>query len=231
MGGAMSSRDPSHLKRALRWLALVAPAALTIWWFWTRPAPTVSAYDEALDRALAPVMTQREVQAKLGAASPAQARQLARQFAASSIQYLAPRDLELWQSVRLAVARASPAACARLWKGGPTEFLGPAIVGLGDETLDAYTEMLGRALALRLERKPPPEPPAGAVERGLAAISAQLPAEQRARFMTDVERRDLTDARACELFLTVSSGTEKLEPALRSELLRALAKELPLAPP
>jgi len=226
----MSARDASPPKRALRWLLLLAPAALTSWWFWSRPSPVASAYEEALDRALAPVMAQREVQAKLGAASAGQARLLARQFAASSIQYLGPRDLELWQSVRLAVARASPDACARLWKGGSTEFLGPAIVGLGDETLDAYTEMLGRALALRLERKPPPEPAAGAVEHGLAAISAELAPGERAAFDTDVKRRDLSDARACELFLDVSTGAQKLEPGARTDFLRALAKELPVAP-
>jgi hypothetical protein len=218
------------LSRALRWLVLALPAVLVIGWFWGRPPQGGSAYDDALDRALAPVMAQREVRAKLGAASPSQARLLARQLAASSIQYLAPRDLELWQSVRLAVARESPAACARLWKGGNAEFLGPAVVALGSDTLESYTEMLGRGLALRLERKPPPEPSAGALERGLEAISAQLPAEQRASFSADLKRSDLSDARACELFIRISSATEKLEPDERTDFLRALAKALPVTP-
>lgn len=223
-------RRPSTQGRVLRWLALLAPATLAAWWLANKPKPAASAYDDALDRALAPVMAQREVQAKLGAASRTQARLLARELSAISVQYLAPRDLELWQRVRLAVARASPSDCARLWKGGKADFLGPAIALLGDDTLEQYTEMLGRALALRLERKPPPEPPPGAIERALKAISARLSPEQRERFEADVKRRDLSDARACELYLTVSTLTEQLEPAARTDFLRALAKELPVAP-
>ena len=40
------------------------------------------------------------------------------------------------------------------------------------------------------------------------------------------ERSDVSDERACELFLTLSSGADKLEPALRVEFYRALAAEL-----
>jgi hypothetical protein len=150
-----------------------------------------SRFDDALDRALAPVMEQREVQLKLGAATPSQARLLARELAQRSIQYLAPRDLEIWQATRVRVARASPGACAKFWLGGDQALLGPAIAALGDEALDAYVEMLARALALRLERKPAPLPTAHAIERGFAAIAAGLPPEARAAFENDVERRDL----------------------------------------
>ncbi|HYP89876.1 MAG TPA: hypothetical protein VEQ59_17025, partial [Polyangiaceae bacterium] len=103
---------------------------------------------------------------------------------------------------------------------------GPAVAALNDDALELSTEMLGRALALRLEQKTPPAPVPGALGRGLAAIAALLPAAERARFEADLARHDLSDARACELFLTVSTLTESLEPASRSEFLRALASSL-----
>lgn len=225
---AMSRGPQSRRSIAVRAVVLLAPAVLVGWWFSTRARRAPSPYDEALDRALAPVMEQRDVKSKLGAASPTQARLLARQLAELSIQYLSPRDLELWQDVRLAVARSSPAACARLWQGGSNDFFGPAVAALGPETLEAYTEMLGRGLALRLEHKPPPEPSSEALARGLAAIAETLPDGERARFEADVKRRELPDARACELFLTLSSGTQKVGPAERGDFLRALAKALEL---
>jgi hypothetical protein len=210
----------------IRALLLLAPVLFVAWWLWRRPTREISRYDDALDRALAPVMEQREVKAKLGAVTSAQARLLARDLAEQSIQYLAPRDLELWQATRARVAEASPARCAKLWKGGSTEFLGPAIAALGDDALDAYVAMLARALALRLERKPPPEPSVGALRQGFDAIAAQMPADAAASFRTDVARRELTDARACELFRSLSAGIQRLEPAQRVDFLRALAKAL-----
>lgn len=191
-----------------------------------KPAPEPSSYEEALDRALEPVLSGRELGKILSASSPAQVRLVAREAAQTSIRYLAPRDLELWQQLRLRVARSSPAACARLWRGGRADFFGPAVAALGDETLAQYTEMLARGLALRLERKPPPEPTAGALERGIRAISAAQPEAERVRFTSDLERRDVSDARGCELFIELSSGTEALEPATRTDFLRALAKGL-----
>ncbi len=223
---SMSSRSQGRSLRAIRLLALSVPALLVGWWFWVGPRASPSSYDEALDRALEPVLAGRELGAKLGAASPAQVRLVAREAAQTSIRYLAPRDLELWQEVRLRVARSSRAACSRLWQGGSTDFFGPAVAALGDEPLRQYTEMLGRGLALRLERKPPPEPSAGALERGLDAIANLQPEPGRARFRADLSRRDLDDARACELFLAVSTGTERLEPGARTDFLRALAKGL-----
>jgi len=206
--------------------ALVVPAVLAGWWLWRRPERVSTQFDDALDRALAPVIEQSGAQHKLGAPTPTLTRVLGRELAERSVQYLSARDLELWQNTRLRVARASPAACARLWKGGDATFLGPAVVALGEETLNAYTEMLARGFALRLERKPPPEPQLGAIDRGFVAIAASLPAAARPSFEADIKRRDLSDARACELFLTLSSGTEKLEPLARIDFLRALAKEL-----
>src|SRR6478735_2237485 len=98
---AMSSRGPRRTVRGLRALALGAPALFVVWWLVTRSDPAPSAYEDALDRALAPVIAQRDVQAKLRAASSGQARQLAREFSERSIPYLGPRDLELWQSIRV----------------------------------------------------------------------------------------------------------------------------------
>jgi len=210
----------------IRALLLLAPVLFVGWWLWRRPAHESSRFDDALDRALAPVMEQREVKSKLGAVTSAQARLLARELAEQSIQYLAPRDLELWQATRARVALSSPVACAKLWKGGSTEFLGPAITALGDDALEAYVAMLARGLSLRLERKPPPQPSVTALSQGFAAIAAQMPAEAGAAFQADVGRRELTDARACELFRALSSGLDRLEPAQRVDFLRALAQAL-----
>lgn len=224
--GSMSSPRRRSSLRAARLLALSVPAVFVAWWFWVGPRATPSSYDEALDRSLEPILAGRELGARLGAASPAQLRLVAREAAQTSIRYLAPRDLELWQETRLRVARSSTAACARLWQGGSSDFFGPAVAALGDEPLRQYTDMLGRGLSRRLERKPPPEPSAGALERGLEAIAAALPERERGRFRADLARRDLDQARACELFLSVSSGTQRLEPAARTDFLRALAKGL-----
>jgi hypothetical protein len=226
----MSAPGRSRLLRIVRFVGLGAAALFAGWWFWIKPQPAPSSYEEALDRALEPVLSGRELATKLGTASPAQVRLIAREAAQTSTQYLSPRDLELWQSVRLRVAQSSQVACARLWQGGSTEFFGPAVAALGDETLRQYTEMLGRGLALRLERRSLPEPAPGALQRGFAAIGAALSASERARFEGDLARKDLPDARACELFLAVSSGTEALDPATRTDFLRALAQALQPAP-
>jgi len=222
----MTSPGQRRLSRAGLGVVLLLPAALVVWWLWARSERVTSRFDDALDQALKPVIEQSEAQHKLGAATPALTRVLTRELAERSMQYLSARDLELWQQTRSRVARASPAACARLWKGGDAAFLGPAIATLGQETLDAYTAMLARGLALRLERKPPPEPQRAAIEHGFAAIAAGLPEANRASFQADVKGRELSDARACELFLTLSDGTDKLEPLARADFLRALAKEL-----
>jgi hypothetical protein len=229
MAVAMTAPGPRPFRRAVLGLVLVLPAVLAFWWFWSRPEHVTTRFDDALDRALKPVMEQAEVQHKLGAATPTLARILARQLAERSVQYLSARDLELWQKTRVLVARSSPEACARLWKGGDSALLGPPIAALGEETLNAYTEMLARGFALRLEQKPPPEPQLGALDRGFAAIAAGLPDAARPGFEADVRRRDLSDARACELFLTLADGTARLDPLARADFLRALAKELPAA--
>jgi hypothetical protein len=226
MAAGMTSPGQRPFRRAALGSVLVVPAVLAGWWLWTRPERVTTGFDDALDRALAPVIEQGGAQHKLGAPTPALTRVLARELAERSVQYLSARDLELWQKTRWRVAQASPDACARLWKGGDAAFLGPAIAALGADALDAYAEMLARGFALRLERKPPPEPQLGAIDRGFSAIAAGLPPDARASFEADVKRRDLSDTRACELFLTVSSGTEKLEPLSRADFLRALAKEL-----
>jgi hypothetical protein len=226
MVAAMAPEGSRRKSSILLTLVLLAPAALSVWWLATRSEHTASSFDDALDRALAPVMQQREVQAKLSAATSTQARLLAREVAKRSVQYLDPRDLELWAATRGRVASVSKPACAHLWKGGDDTFLGPAIAALGDETLDAYVEMLARGLALRLEKKPPPAVSVAALDRGFAAIAEQLPAETRARFEADVKRRDVTDERACELFRMLSLGAEKLSPPLRVDFYRALASAL-----
>ena len=109
-------------------------------------------------------------------------------------------------------------------------FVGPAIASLGDDVLEPYVDMLSRALALRLERKPPPSSSAGALERGFSAIAEQLPPAAREPFRADTKRQDVSDARACELFITLGSGAEKLEPAVRVDFYRALAEALEVKP-
>jgi hypothetical protein len=207
--------------------AMLVPLALSAWWFWRRPPEaTPSQLEAALDRATAPVLEQHAAEAKLGMSSPAQVRILARQLALDSVRYLAPADLELWAGLRLDVARASREACARLWKGADERFLAQSVASLGDEKLRVYSEMLARGLALRLERKPPPALSQGAIQRGTAAVAAQLREPARAAFEADLRRSDLDDPGACRLFLELSGGAQKLEPAARTELYRAQAAEL-----
>jgi hypothetical protein len=207
-------------------LLLLVPLLLALYWLRTRHNPQASRFDEALDRALLPVLSSHEAQTKLGASTAAQTRILTRVLAERSVVYLAPGDLELWQTTRLHAAEASPQVCAKLWKGGEQTFLGPAIAALGDDALQRYVEMLARGLALRLERKPPPTTSLGAIDRGLSEIADGLPPETEAAFRADASKRELSDARACELFLTLARGSERLEPGLRTDFLRALAKEL-----
>ena len=90
--------------------------------------------------------------------------------------------------------------------------------------------MLARALALRLEQKPQPSLVSGIIDRGFALIAEQLPPEARSQFQADAKRRDVSDARACELFLTLGGGAEKLEPTLRVAFYRALAAALEVQP-
>jgi hypothetical protein len=227
----MTAEDQRRAGRVLRGVTLLVPLLLVGWWLWSRPERGPSRFDDALDRALAPVMQQSELPQEVRLLTSSQARLVARDLAERSVPYLGPRDLELWAALRASVARASPQACSKLWKGGDETFLGPAIVGLGPEALEAYVQMLARALALRLEllrleRKPPPQPSASAIERGFAAIAAQLPADAHTEFEQDVKRRDVNDEQACRLFLTLSAGAEKLEPSLRAEFYRALASAL-----
>lgn len=214
------------LSRIALAVLLVVPLGLSLWWLATRSPPVATRFDEALDRALLPVMQQREVQHKLSAVSPSRAQLLARDLARRSVPYLAPRDLELWAATRERAARASPAVCAKLWKGGDDAFLGPAIAQLGDEELEAYVAMLARGFALRLERKPPPSVRPGSIERGIGAAASALDGEARAAFERDVKRHDIGDARACELFLLLSAAAAKLEPNARSDFYRALAAQL-----
>jgi hypothetical protein len=231
MAPAMTAEDQRRAGRVLRGAALLVPLLLVGWWLWSRPEGGPSRFDDALDRALTPVMQQSELQQEVRLLTSSQARLVARDLAQRSLPYLGPRDLELWAAMRASVARASPQACSKLWKGGDETFLGPAIANLGPETLEAYVQMLTRALALRLEllrleRKPPPQPSRAAIERGFAAIAAQLPADAHAQFEQDVKRPDVNDEQACRLFLTVSDGAERLEPTLRYEFYRALASAL-----
>lgn len=222
---ASRSRRSARLTLAV---LLLAALALVGAWLLRHGREPSSRFDAALDRALEPVLRQHEAALKVGAGTPAQVRLLAREAAASSVRYLAPADLELWAATRLRVARASPEACAQLWLGGDAAFLGRALAELGGDVLERYVDMLARGLARRLERKPPPEPQPGAIQRGTRAIAEALPAEQRAAFLSDLGRTDLTEARACELFLLLSAGAEQLPPAERVDFLRALAKELPI---
>lgn len=223
----MAAADQHRTRRGLLLAALLVPLALSAWWFWRRPAEASPAHFQAsLDRAIEPVLELHAAEAKLGMSSRGQVRALARQLALDSVPYLAPADLELWAALRLELAHASPVSCARLWKGVDDAFMAQAIAGLGDEKLRAYSEMLARGLALRLERKPPPPLAAGAIPRGTAAVAALLPEPERARFQADLARRDLDDTRACQLFLQLSGGAQELEPAQRTELYRALSVQL-----
>jgi hypothetical protein len=205
---------------------LLVPLVLCVWWLWARQLPQSSPFEVALDRALAPVIDERAAQTKLGASTSTQTRLMARQLALSSVPYLGPRDLELWAELRKRVALASPAACARLWKGAEETFIGSSVAALGADSLTAYTEMLSRGFALRLERRPLPSSAPGALERGIAAAAASLGEEERAAFEADVRRPDVSDERACELLLTLSRGVETLDVGGRTDFYRVLASQL-----
>jgi hypothetical protein len=205
---------------------LVLPLVASIVWFSKRRQPVTTPFEASLDRAVAPVLEQRELQTKLRAVTARQARLLARELAQRSVPYLAPRDLDLWAATRERVARSSPVACAKLWKGGDDAFLGPAIAELGDDALDAYTAMLARGLALRLERRPPPSVAPGSIQRGFRAVAEGLDPQARAAFERDSARADVSDARACELFLILAGGAARLEQGLRTDFYRALAADL-----
>ena len=226
----MSSEGQRRTGRVMRGIVLVVPLVLAGVWLSNRPAPGGSRFDEALDRAVAPVMQQTDLPKKLGAVTSTQARLLSRELAERSVPYLGPRDLELWAATRLSVARASPAACARLWKGGDDALLRSAIGALDHEALETYTQMLARGLALRLEGKPVPGLVPGIIDRGFAAIAEQLPPDTRRQFQDDVHRPDVSDERACQLFLLLGSGAEKLDPILRIDFYRALASALQVQP-
>jgi hypothetical protein len=217
----------SRSARLLLAFALLVPLGFSLWWFWRHPSDSApSRFDAALDRALAPVLEAHAANVKLGMSTPAQAKVLARQLAQDSAPFLAPADLELWAAIRLEAARSSPVACAHLWKGGDEAPLRQAVVELGDARLTAWTEMLARGFAVRLERKRPPEVSPSALPRGREAIIQALPPAQQPGFRADLSNRQLSDARACQLFVTLSSQAQQLEPALRSELYRALAVSL-----
>lgn len=205
---------------------LLLPLAVCVWWLSARGEPEASDFDVALDRALAPVIEARGAQSKLGASTSTQTRLLARQLAVSSVPYLGARDLELWAELRQRVARSSPAACAKLWKGADELFIGASVAQLGEQALTSYAEMLARGFALRLEKSPQPGAPPGAIERGVTAASASLPQAERAAFEADVRRPDVTDARACELLLTLEGAVAKLDVAPRTDYYRALSLRL-----
>lgn len=194
------------------------------WWLWTRQEPEASDFEVALDRALAPVIEERAAQTKLGTSTSTQTRLMARQLAVSSVPYLGPRDLELWADLRKRVALSSPSACAKLWKGADETFIGSAVAALGEDALTSYTEMLARGFALRLERRPLPATAAGAVERGFSTASASMSEMERAAFEADVRRPDVTDARACELLLTLGRAVEQPDVAGRTDFYRDLRK-------
>ncbi len=225
----MTAPRPRRSGRLILAVLLALPLLLLGLWLLRRDDAPAARFDAALDRALQPVLAQHQAALAVGASTPKQLRLLSREAAASSLQYLAPADLELWAATRLRVAQSSSDACARLWQGGDAAFVGRAVAELGDDALEAYTSMLARGLSLRLERKPPIEPAPGAIARATRAIADALPSEQRAAFLADVGRADLSPARACELFLTLSTGAQRLPPPTRIEFLRALAKELPVA--
>jgi hypothetical protein len=226
----MTSEAPRRAGRVLRGVVLAVPLALAAFWLFNRPSRTAPRFDEALDRAVAPVMQHTDLPKKLGAVTSTQARLLSRELAERSVPYLGPRDLELWAATRLRVARASKLACARLWKGGDDALLRSAIGDLNPEPLESYTQMLARGLALRLEGRPVPRLVPGVIDRGFAAIAESLPPEARSQFQADVQRSDVSDERACQLFLTLGSGAEKLEPTLRVDFYRALASALEVRP-
>ena len=222
----MNHERQRNAGRAVRGTALLIPLVLAGYWLWNRSSRASSGFDDALDRALSPVVQASGLGRELGSLTSSQARLLSRDLARRSVAYLGARDLDEWGATRARVAQASSAACAHLWKGGDDSFFGPAVAQLGPEVLEQYTQLLGRALALRLEQKTPPSTAADALARGFAAIAEQLPGDARAKFEADAKRRDVSDARACELFLTLASGADKLEPTQRMEFYRALAAEL-----
>ncbi len=211
------------------WLvvALAAPLAFSAWWLFGRPfAPSVEAYEAELDRALGVVLEQHAARAKLGFASAEQTRRLVRELSLDSVPYLAPADLDLWAELRLEVARSSRSACAKLWRGASDEFLGNAVAALGRERLRAWSELLARGLARRLEKATAPQPALSAIERAVEEVTRGMSEAERRAFRDDAEQRTLGEARSCELFLALSEGARRLAPAVRHDLYRALAREL-----
>jgi hypothetical protein len=176
-----------------------------------------------LDAALREVLEQPGVREQLVAKSPGTALLELRLRVLASAEYLSARDLELWADVRLHIARVSPQACAKLWIGGDNPAASQALETFSDTELQQWAEMSARSVALSLEGKPPPAVAEGALARGFSAIAASLPVEARQTFEADGKQPQLSEPRACQMFLQLFSGARALPQPLQTETLRALA--------
>jgi hypothetical protein len=179
--------------------------------------------EATLDAALRELLDEPGLREQLVAKSPAAALVELRLRVLPSAEYLSARDLELWADVRLRIARASPEACAKLWRGGDNPAASLALETFSDGELREWAEMSARGVALSLEGKPPPAVASDTLARGLAAIAASLPPDVRQTFESDTRAAQLSEASACQAFVRLFSGARALPQPLQSELLRALA--------
>jgi hypothetical protein len=218
-------------RRSLRWVLMLAGAVLGViagqLLHPLRPPPqSTSRVDAALDSALAAVLDHEDAQAKLSAPTRSVALLMLRARLARGVEYLSPRDLELWADYRLRVARSSTPACARMWQGGDNPFALQTLESFSDDDLQNWAELSARGVALSLEGKPAPPFPGNVLPRGFAVIGSQLPSPAREAFQTDSARANLSEARACQMFQTLFGGAAQLEPQLRTDVYRALAHQL-----
>ncbi len=190
-----------------------------------RPRPTQDPprADAILDAALRELLEEPGLREQLIAKSPGAALLELRLRVLPSAEYLSARDLELWADVRLRIARASPQACAKLWKGGDNPAASLALETFSDGELREWAEMSARGVALSLEGKAPPAVASDALARGIAAIAANLPPDARRTFEADARDAQLSEPSACQAFLRLFSGARALPQPLQGELLRALA--------
>lgn len=188
-------------------------------------APPVEPRAEAiLNAELRKLLEQPGLREQLIAKSQGAALSELRLRVLTSAEYLSPRDLELWADARLRIARASPQACAKLWTGGDNPAASSALDTFSELELREWAEMSARGVALSLEGKPPPGVAPDALARGFAAVAATLAPDARQTFEADGRQAQLSEPRACRMFLLLFSGARSLPQPLQAEMLRALAQ-------
>ena len=98
-----------------------------------------------------------------------------------------------------------------------------ALAGLNDAELQQWSALSAKAAVLALETPLIQAPPPDTAEKAFGKIGSMLPSAEQAAFAADIGRSDLSDERACSLFKTVFSNSQRLEPPLRADFYRVLA--------